>query len=389
MLIKKYEAKTEKEAILLAQNELGKEAIVMNIRTIQPKGVFRFFRNTVVEVTAAVDETNGTEQIKKQTFEKAMKATIKETKVEAVQKEETTTYAIEEKLNQLQQLLEEQMIGKMEAITSTETTTEESEHEYLTLIRQQLEKNEVDKEHIDQIFSEVQQSIHDTSSIDDILAKVYQKIVLKLGNAQTITLEEGKTKFVFFIGPTGVGKTTSIAKIASTFKLSKDANIGFITLDTYRIAAVEQLRTYANILGSELKVVYTYEEMQQAKEDFLGYDLVLVDTAGRSHKNKEQCDDLKKILACVEDEQKETYLVLSATTKYADLMRIIATYHDITDFRILFTKLDETVCLGNILNVKMITDAPLSYTAWGQNVPDDIGGINPQQITRQLLGGEK
>ena len=122
-------------------------------------------------------------------------------------------------------------------------------------------------------------------------------------------------------------------------------------------------------------------------DDFKGYDIILIDTAGRSHKNREQRDDIEKLIMSVPEEQREIYLVVSATTKYKDLVKITEAYAEISKYVLVFTKLDETGCIGNILNVKMMTGAPLSYATFGQNVPDDISKINPQTIAKQLLGG--
>lgn len=247
--------------------------------------------------------------------------------------------------------------------------------------------NEVDEKYANQIINEIEATLQKGASVDTVLTSIYQKIVLKLGQPETIELGEKKTKFVFFIGPTGVGKTTTIAKIASGFKMNKNTKMALVTSDTYRIAAVEQLRIYANILGVPLKVIYSAEEMSQTKEEFEDYDIVLIDTAGRSHKNTEQKDDLEALLGTVDDSMKEIYLVLSATTKYKDLVRITETYSTIANYRIIFTKLDETICMGNILNVKMMTGSPLSYVAWGQNVPNDIGRLDAQFVAKKLLGG--
>ena len=164
--------------------------------------------------------------------------------------------------------------------------------------------------------------------------------------------------------------------------------LALITSDTYRIAAVEQLRTYANILGVPLKVVYSDEEMKKAKEEYADYDVVLIDTAGRSHKNMEQTEDIERLIKAIPEEMRDVYLVLSATTKYKDLVKISETYTKVTKYNLIFTKLDETCCIGNILNVKMLTGAALSYSTSGQTVPDDIEKINPQKIAKQLLGGQ-
>ena len=259
----------------------------------------------------------------------------------------------------------------------------------MKLIYDQLIENDVTPENARIILKEVENRIETDSSVDNVLSHIYQKIVLKLGQPKAITLEEGKTKFVFFIGPTGVGKTTTIAKIASSMKLQANAKIALVTLDTYRIAAVEQLKTYANILSVPLKVVYSNQELLGMKEEFEDYDLVLIDTAGRSHKNVDQVADIKEMLEITSEDLREIYLVLSATTKYKDLLQIIETYKKLAGFQLIFTKLDETLCWGNILNVRMLTQAPLSYMTFGQNVPDDIGKIDAQKIAKQLLGGSE
>ena len=165
--------------------------------------------------------------------------------------------------------------------------------------------------------------------------------------------------------------------------------MALVTSDTYRIAAVEQLKTYANILGVPLKVVYSSEEVEAIMEELEKYDLVLIDTAGRSHNNKEQREDLHRLLKVVPEQEREVFLVLSATTKYRDLVKISQSYSEITKYSLIFTKLDETDAIGNIFNIRMLTGAPLSYMTWGQNVPDDIGKADAQKMAKQLLGGDR
>jgi flagellar biosynthesis protein FlhF len=222
------------------------------------------------------------------------------------------------------------------------------------------------------------------------LASVYQKIVLKLGLPDPIILQEKNPQIVFFIGPTGVGKTTTIAKIASDFKINKNAKVALITSDTYRIAAVEQLRTYANILNVSLSVVYTVEELNNEIASYKDYDLILVDTAGRSHKNKEQYQEIEHFVNdCVIPEEftKKMYLVLSATSKYRDLKNIVDVYDQVGKYSLIFTKTDETTALGNVFNIRLKTNADLSYITGGQTVPDDISIIDPQMLAKSLLGG--
>ena len=222
-----------------------------------------------------------------------------------------------------------------------------------------------------------------------MLSSVYQKIVLKLGEIKPLTLSEKKPKIIFFVGNTGVGKTTTVAKLASKSKIEDKLKVALFSVDTYRIAAIEQLKTYANIINAPMEVIYTPEDMEKYIEKYNDYDYIFVDTAGRSHKDAEQKKDLQAIIASVGDNEKDVYLVVSATVKYNDLVSIAKTYEDIHDVKLIFTKLDETTGIGSILNLKMELNKDLSYVTWGQNVPDDIGVLNPQVIAKKLLGGAK
>lgn len=395
MIIKKFTASTELEAIQLAKEEFGKDAIVMNVKTMAPKGLYRLFKKKVVEVTAAMDDQKQSKELKNSdTLTRGFfdPGALQE---QDSKRKTSSESAIEKKLNQLQQLIEEQMkeqdqVALNKASIQANSTKEEfneTNMECMRLIYNKLIEHEMDEMFANQLMKELQVNDQVGWSIDQMLSNVYQKIVLKLGQQTHINLMEGQTKYVFFIGPTGVGKTTTIAKIASEFHLRKKAKVGLITADTYRVAAVEQLKTYANILGIPLKVIYTTQELQEAKEFFRGYDLVLIDTAGRSHKNIQQRDDLNLLLESMTEEEKEVYLVLSATTKYQDLIHITKCYEEITNYRLIFTKLDETSSVGTIYNIKLLTKAPLSYVTYGQNVPDDMDQINPQTIAKQMLGG--
>lgn len=388
MIIKKYEAETEKDAIILAKNELGKDAIVMNIKTVKPRGIYRFFHKPTVEVTAAVDELTkqGEEKLDSKSLIRDL-GQLQEAEEKISHEEPSGPNIIEKKIDNLQDLLEKQLNQNQ---TTQESKEELSQNEeYLLLVFNQLVENEVDEVYAKQIIDEIRGTLKKDSPVDHILTNVYQKLVLKLGEPKFIDLQDKKKKFIFFIGPTGVGKTTTIAKIASNLKLKENAKVALITADTYRIAAVEQLRTYASILSIPLSVVYTKEELEREKEKYLDYDVVLIDTAGRSHRNEEQKQDLLELIDTIKKEEREIYLVLSATTKYRDLIRITDTYRVIDDFGIIFTKLDETMCIGNILNTKLMTNAPLSYTTWGQNVPDDFGCMDAQSIAKKLLGGNR
>ena len=387
MIIKKFEAETETQAILKAREELGEKAIVMNIKTTKPKGLFSFLRKTVVEVTAAIDETGQG---------MSSTATIDLEQLKVALNEEKAPSAIEEKLNSLTQLISTQISSnqdanekKKESKKAEKEKKEDFWDKSLQLIYEQLVKNEVEPLYAKQMIYEVTKKGDKEIQLDNILSAVYQRIILNLGEMEIIQPQGRKPKIVFFIGPTGVGKTTTLAKIASKHKLEDNAKIAMITADTYRIAAVEQLKIYANILSVPVEVIYEVNELKDTIEKFSQYDLILVDTAGRSHKNLEQCQDVKDLISSIPEYEKEVYLVLSATTKYKDMQKIVDTYSDISDCRLIFTKLDETSAYGNILNMKLKTGLSLSYTTYGQDVPDDISIMDPQMIAKQLLGGNE
>ncbi len=381
MIIKKFVANTEQEAVMMAKEEMGSNAVVLNIKTTKQRGFKRLFKKDTVEITAALeDKTTSSIPVNK----------INIAVDDNTEKEEKKPTAIEEKLDNLQSILESRMANSEEKELDNVKTEKNANFTFIQLIYNQLLENEVDEKYINQIISEIESSLKKESNLDTILASVYQKIVLKLGSPVEISLEDKKTKVAFFVGPTGVGKTTTIAKIASMFKLDKEAKVAMITSDTYRIAAVEQLRTYANILDVPLQVVYTLEELNDAIDKFKEYDLILIDTAGRSHKNKEQCMEMLHFVNdCVIPENctKEVFIVLSASTKYKDLENIVDVYGEIGNYNLIFTKLDETSAFGNILNIKLKTGVNLSYVTSGQVVPDDISLIDAQKMAKSLLGG--
>ena len=179
------------------------------------------------------------------------------------------------------------------------------------------------------------------------------------------------------------------AKIASKFCVEQHKKITLLTADTYRIAAAEQLRTYASILDVPFRVIYSIEEMQNAVNDFKNSDYILVDTAGHAHNNVQQRETMQGLLTCLEGIcDVEVFLVLSATTKYKDLISITDAYKGIVNYKLIFTKLDETTALGNLLNMRLHTGAEMSYVTCGQNVPDDIEIFNPQKTVKQLLSGK-
>ena len=304
------------------------------------------------------------------------------------------TERIEEKLENLQSILEKQYSENQEKAKEEQEFMKAAgskKNENLAFIKvlyETLIDNEVNEKYVNQIMDELEKVNWNGNSVDYILSNVYQKMILKFGTPHGIDLSGKKPKILFFVGPTGVGKTTTIAKVASKLKVEQGKKVAFLTADTYRIAAAEQLRTYANILDTPLNIIYSPEELNQAVEKLEDFDVILVDTAGFSHKNVEQKEDIRRLIKSVDVKyDSEVYLVLSATTKYKDLIEISDVYKEISNYKIIFTKLDETTTYGSILNIKLYSNAEVSYITNGQNVPDDIEVFNSQKIVKRLLGG--
>ena len=188
------------------------------------------------------------------------------------------------------------------------------------------------------------------------------------------------------VGPTGVGKTTTIAKLAANYRLKEKRSVGLITVDTYRIAAVEQLRTYADIIDLPMQVVSTPREMREAVRRLEGLDLVLMDTAGRSPRDEIRIQELRSLLT--EAAADEVHLVLSSVTAARTLEQTARQFSAVGTTRLTITKLDEATGLGNLLPLLRTSGLPLSYMTNGQNVPDDIETADPRRLSRLLLALE-
>lgn len=416
MTINKFLGKTKEEAIEKAKKELGENAVIMNVKEIKPKGIFAIFKKSSYEVTAALEEKETVvspmnvlnsqkkihDNINLAADEKIeiprsarsnLNTAVHQIANSFVQSQSGTKNEekdIEKRLDDLSNMLEKKLGAAAPEPEEKQTKpTSSQELEFVRVLYSTLVKNEVDEKYVNQIVEEIEQFIRPGNSVDVILSNVYQKMILLFGRPEPIALPEKRPKVVFFVGPTGVGKTTTIAKIASKYKVEQDRKVAFITADTYRIAATEQLRIYANILDAPMSIVYTADELNGAVEKVSDSDLIFVDTAGFSHKNEAQKNDTKELIQGLNKSySKEVYLVLSATTKYKDLLEIVDIYSSISKYNLIFTKLDETSTYGNILNVKLYSGAELSYVTNGQNVPDDIELFDTQRIVKQLLGGK-
>lgn len=413
MIIKKFTGKTEAEATEAAKKELGSTLVIMNVREVKKKGLFAFLLPKQIEVTAALEEEAPARPQYGSILRTAADKEIRTEQQNLLAKNSTEN--IEKKLDSLQTLLESQLNNrqsekeesaktqdvpdaeekedKIQDMAAAEKKEEEKNPEqdkFIRLLYNKMLDNEMDEKYVNSILEDASKTKKADLPFDYLLANIYQKMVLKFGKSEGITPSEEGPRIVLFIGPTGVGKTTTIAKLAGRYCVEEKKKVALLTADTYRIAAAEQLRTYANILETPFRIIYTPEELQAAVEDYWDCDYIFIDTAGRSHQNTDQLEKMKEMVAALKrPESYQVFLVLSATTKYRDLQKIADCYGKIADFELIFTKLDETEAVGNLLNMKLYTDAPIAYVTCGQNVPDDMEAFNPQKTVKQILGGKE
>jgi flagellar biosynthesis protein FlhF len=205
--------------------------------------------------------------------------------------------------------------------------------------------------------------------------------------AGPIKVNPGQCRVAALVGPTGVGKTTTIAKLAANFRLKEKRRVGLITVDTYRIAAVEQLRTYADIIDLPMLVVSSPREMREAIQRMNNLDLILMDTAGRSPRDEVRIQELRAFLT--EAGADEVHLVLSSVAASRTLEETAQRFAAVGATAMILTKLDEASGLGNVLPVVRSGGLPLSYLTNGQNVPDDIETANARRLARLILTVEQ
>jgi flagellar biosynthesis protein FlhF len=423
------------EALEKIRVELGKDAIILNSKPIKRGGFFGLFGKQQIEVIAAVDgkppERAKAEPVRqtetpfktanayamKQAYQKtaaaagmpsphasAVSNASEQVSVTTLEAPRSRSAPPEADVRSAARMGKEADKAKAESsqIANELRDMREMFHKLLLLkesssnmpgpllaIRNRLLQQEVEEELVAQIVKEMLFLTDDPNALTE--PEAYQQAsgiiqgMIKKASPAPARIDRS-VKYAFLFGPTGVGKTTTIAKIAAEAMLKERRKVGFITSDTYRIAAVEQLKTYANILNVPLEVVFSPKEIGQAMERLSACDLVLVDTAGRNYRNDEYVRGIKELLR--HGETIANFLVLSLTTKFADMKAILDNFRDLPGGRAIFTKADETDVYGSMLNVTQCFDLTLSYITTGQNVPDDITLASPELVTNMILGDD-
>ena len=429
MRVKRYVVDDVPQALPIIRSELGQDAVILNTKEIYVGGFLGLFRKKKMEVIAAV-ETNasGAGSGAREPGPGLNPPSARPSAAGAIGKSAAAAYALPSAVRreQLQTaagaqpssapatavedppaeapaasgsaartsprividqdaVMEE--IRQMKAMMAKLARSREEEEEpaAFSKLRQRLAEQEVAREWIDLLIEKIRShpNYHFESGTETVWAIASEVLKEWVHPGEPAGIREG-TRVVHIVGPTGVGKTTTIAKLAADQVLRSKRKVGFITSDTYRIAAVEQLRTYANILNVPMEVVFSPLELARAFKQLEDREIIFMDTAGRNYRNDLYVSEVNSLIQ--RDEDCDTFLVLSLTHKTRDLSAIASKFTAYGVTKVIYTKRDETDAIGPVLNLAMQHHLKAAYVTTGQNVPDDIEPFRTDRYVEQLLG---
>jgi flagellar biosynthesis protein FlhF len=445
MLVKTFQAPSMAEALRMVKSELGPDAMILSTKKEATDGVLGMFSKQVYRVTAAIDPTHRAspppaapvmkreapvrELTAREEMENSMLAPLarelkglrdmvdalsrREEESRAAGKAAREAEAIEPSssginisnipradLDNIKKLLlatlaKSREVGDVPDSTSPEPVEAESNVAVepagiiatakISPLAQELADSGITSARIGTILDTIRMmpNRNDSTSDKGRLGEAFGHLISFAG---TLKLKQNAPRVIALVGPTGVGKTTTTAKLAAMHALNQGNQVALITMDIFRVGAVEQLKTYSRIMGIPLEVASTPRELEKAFEKHSGCDLIFIDTAGRSHKDKEKLDEMRKFL-----EHKipiDIYLCLSATTKDRELEEILHRFSIFQISKLVFTKIDECESFGNIVNLLMKDTLPVAYFTTGQRVPEDIEVATPEKLADMFIREE-
>lgn len=365
MKIKKFVATSMPEVMKQIRADLGADAVILNSKEIRQGGFLGLFKKRKIEVVAVLDPQPVAQNKKESRNNDLVFGVTPGSHADSNAK-------VLNEIKYMKKILEQQVKQ------SNDSYLPDYQLAYQYLIEQEVDEK-LAKELIDSVITEHEKE--EQSATRELVFTTLQTELnsrLKGVSFQGITYDK---QIIQFVGPTGVGKTTTLAKIAANCMLIDKKSIAFITTDTYRIAAIEQLKTYARILDVPVEVAYTMGDYYQAVKKFSEYDLILVDTAGRNFRDEKYIKELEKNV----DIDTKTFLVLSLTAKPNDIVDIYNQFKHLSIHEIIFTKLDETLQYGSMINIALKNKVGIAYLTNGQDVPDDLIRPNANVISHYII----
>jgi flagellar biosynthesis protein FlhF len=379
MKMKKYNAPSIAEAMKMIRADLGEDAVILNSKVVVTKKFLGLVKNKSYEVVAGYDQVKkaptlpSLSDIAPIPIINKQQEPFSEFKMPAYVEPKSLAPLAEPEPSTLPENLVKEIADLKSIMQSMQRMSTQSQYpdELLPFV-DSLKQQELGEELVTAISDELFMHFKNRDEALDWLemkqiARKYLENVLQPLPIDGLSYEK---KYINVLGPTGVGKTTTIAKMAARSVLEKKKKIGFITTDTYRIAAIEQLKTYAGLLQAPVEIVYNAQDYEWAIKKLAHLDLIFIDTAGRNYKEAKYVEDLKALINF--DEQAESYLVLALTAKQKDLESIIEQFKNISIEKFIFTKLDETNSIGTMFNLMIKYNKGLAYYTNGQEVPEDI-----------------
>ena len=378
MHIKKYRAASLKEATQIMKSELGSEALILGTKVVADENDSRL---KLYEITAGVDKF----EIAEETKAKVIKQNLSQSNSFADEMKNMSAKIYQQNQNQKQRISETYGVTPKVEKEVEIPKPKPVEDDRMKAIIKNLTEREVQKSVVLSIMEQLKKYKNFLSK--DNLENYVQTCLGSLILTKTLDLNVKKqNKVIALVGPTGVGKTTTIAKLALIAKIIHKLDVGLISIDTYRLGAIDQLKSFADVSHTDFVVAYEPSEMPALMKKFSKKDIVFIDTVGRNHKNDAQLKTNLDFLESVKID--ETFLVLSATSSTRNLIEIAKKFKIFNYGAFIMSKIDEAVVHGNIINLSTKTGSPIAFLTNGQTIPDDIISADKDYIANLIYTGQ-
>ncbi|WP_404450086.1 flagellar biosynthesis protein FlhF [Sutcliffiella horikoshii] len=376
MKVKKYKAENMQQAMQLVRLELGDDAVILNSKAVKTSKFFGLLSKKGVEVIAAVDEEPFNQTVKIKNAHIPPLKDLQHSKEKSV-----IPKALEEQDSLLNSIHE---MKKMMKSLTQDKQRDPLLPDFFTRLEEKMIQSDISSDRVEEIMETLYETwLQNKTLTNTSLLELLEVELLQLLEGVSFDQNPYEKKYICLVGPTGVGKTTTLAKLAADASLKNGKSIGFITTDTYRIAAIEQLKTYANILDAPIEVCYSAEDFHAAKTKLSHLDVVFIDTAGRNFLNKNFVDELKGVLNF--KEEMNTFLVLSLTSKMSDMKKITDQFWSVGIHQFIFTKKDETTSVCAMLEISRLYQIGASFVTDGQDVPENLIPFTKELMVRSIM----